>query len=506
MRVPIFTKLFISLFMTSILLVIGMTFSVSYSFKSGFQEYLNQQEKEQVEQLASLLSGYYSANVGWQELQEQPEIWGDLFVKLGVPFPKNSAAPERHFKPNIDLGGPDSGLERGPNRGPDRGPDPHDLPPRDAAMSEEFGPISHRLFLEDDNHHWIAGVYFSDSKESSVEWFREPIKQGKQIVGWLVLKQKNQLSGPLVGQFYAQQQHNLIWIIGLAGLASLLVALGLVRHFLSPLKRLQQGANALSEGDYSFTFESSSNDEFGELANRFQYLAGSLKRQKDSREQWLVDISHELRTPIAVLRSELEAIQDGIRKPEMTRMDSMHHQVMGLRRLVDDLYLLSKTDAGVYQLDVRRLDIVALLQSVANRFEHRMAQKGLRLERLISEPIFIKGDEKTLEQLCVNLLENSLRYTDAPGTIKLSVLEQNDDLVLLFEDSAPSVDDAHLGKLFVRLYRVDQSRSRSHGGSGLGLSICHNIVMMHGGSIVAKRSELGGLVIEVRLKREMSNG
>lgn len=500
MRIPIFTKLFISLFMTSILLVVGMTFFVSYSFKSGFQEYLNQQEKEQVERLSGLLSGYYSKDLGWQELKVQPEIWDDLFVKLHSPLSSKGAMPEHHLKPNIGFDGSSS------ERGPIRGPEHHEPPPRGEGSSEEFGPISHRLFLEDAQHHWVAGVYFSGQQDSREEWFKEPIKQGGQIIGWLVLKQKDQLSGPLVGQFYAQQQNNLVWIIGLAGLASLLVALGLVRHFLLPLKRLQQGANALSEGDYSFTFESSSNDEFGELAHRFQDLASSLKRQKDSREQWLVDISHELRTPISVLRSELEAIQDGIRQPEMARMDSMHQQVMGLRRLVNDLYLLSKTDAGVYQLDVRRLDIIALVQCVANRFEHRVAQKGLHLELLMSEPIYLKGDEKTLEQLCVNLLENSLRYTDAPGTIKLSAAEEEGEVVVRFEDSSPSVEEAHLDKLFGRLYRVDQSRSRSHGGSGLGLSICHNIVMMHSGSIVAKRSELGGLVIEVRLKRDMSNG
>ncbi|REG82383.1 ATP-binding protein [Marinomonas pollencensis] len=499
MRVPIFTKLFISLFMTSILLVIGMTFFVSYSFKSGFQEYLNQQEKKEVGRLANLLSGYYSADDGWQTLRMQPEIWAEMFVKIGMPFPGEHSAPERHPSPNIELG-------PGPDRGPEHGRERHEFPPRNAAVAEEFGPISHRLFLENKDHQWVAGVYFPDQEETSVEWFREPIKQSGKVVGWIVLKQKDQLSGPLVGQFYAQQQSNLIWIIGLAGLASLIVALGLVRHFLLPLKRLQKGANALSEGDYSFTFEGGSNDEFGELANRFQYLAGSLKRQKESREQWLVDISHELRTPIAVLRSELEAIQDGIRKPEMKRMDSMHHQVMGLRRLVDDLYLLSKTDAGGYQLDVRRLDIIALVQSVANRFEHRIEQKGLVLTRALSAPVFIMGDEKTLEQLCVNLFENSLRYTDAPGTIKLAAQADKDDVVLLFEDSSPGVEEVHLDKLFARLYRVDQSRSRSHGGSGLGLSICQNIVMMHGGSIVAKRSELGGLVIEVRLKREINNG
>jgi two-component system sensor histidine kinase BaeS len=209
-----------------------------------------------------------------------------------------------------------------------------------------------------------------------------------------------------------------------------------------------------------------------------------------------------------VLRSELEAIQDGIRQPEPQRIDSMHHQVMGLRRLVDDLYVLSKTDSGVYQMDVQPLDLIVLLQRVVSQFEPRGAEKGLEIElHQANSPLIIKGDEKTLEQLFVNLLENSLRYTDAPGRILLSVVEEeNSDeknsLIIRVEDSSPSVSEEHLPNLFRRLYRVDQSRSRQYGGSGLGLSICRNIAMMHGGHISAKASALGGLAIEIRLTRE----
>mgnify|MGYP002515198109 CR=1 FL=1 len=495
MRVPIFTKLFISLFTTSLFLVVGMTFFVSYSFKSGFQEYLNQQEKKEAEQIIPVIREYYSSKYGWERVKEQPELWMEVFIKLNLPFPRHD------------------GMRLGPRMGP--GSDINlraDVEPnfrlgddyrrQDKTMLEEFGPISHRLYLENEHHRWVVGAKPPINHDVDTDWLRLPIKVNEKTVGWLVLRQKNLLDGPLVLQFYAQQQSNLFWIICLAGLASLLVALGLVRHFLSPLKRLQRGANALSEGNYGFTFEGNSNDEFGELASRFQYLAGSLQRQKDSREQWLVDISHELRTPIAVLRSELEAIQDGIRKPEMKRMDSMHQQVMGLRRLVDDLYLLSKTDSGVYQLDLQAFDIVTLVQCVTSRFEHRAEQKGLSLTMDVPASVIIQGDAKTLEQLCVNLLENSIRYTDAPGCIKISILEEKGSVVLRFVDSSPSVAPEHLPKLFGRLYRVDQSRSRSFGGSGLGLSICQNIVMMHGGSVVAEASELGGLAINVRLKRE----
>lgn len=491
MRVPIFTKLFISLFVTSIVLVISMAFLVSLSFKSGFQEYLNQQEKAQVAQLVPTFADYYSDHNGWQGLREHPERWGNIIGVDGVPFPigrdnhvssfhQNSSFPPHLYRP-------ESGYLPQASQG--------------LSMPEELSPISHRIHLENQQQKWVVGATPMTQNQEETGWLKEPIIVNSETVGWLVLQQKKMLSGLLVERFYGQQRNNLYWIIGLAGLASFAVALCLVRIFLSPLKRLKEGAVLLSNGHYDVEFQSRSNDEFGELSDSFQYLVGSLKQQKENREQWLVDISHELRTPIAVLRSELEAIQDGIRQPKMEHMDSMHYQVMGLRRLVDDLYLLSKTDSGVYQIDTQTLDIVQLVKRVAMKFEHRVEQNGLELAFIKPDNSFyIKGDEKTLEQLFTNLLENSLRYTDAPGWIQISVIEAEKEHVLRIEDSYPSVSEEHLPNLFKRLYRVDKSRSRQYGGSGLGLSICRNIIMMHGGEISANKSKLGGLAIDIRLK------
>ncbi|RBP79437.1 HAMP domain-containing protein [Marinomonas rhizomae] len=510
MRIPIVTKLFISLFVTSVLLVTGMAFLVSHSFKTGFQNYLNQQEEKQVVELASDIAEYYSNEYGWRILRDRPEIWEEMFADPNRPLPPHQQAPipefgrfepppQGHQRPIPEFGRFEPSPQ-GPQR-PGQGPFP---PPQgDSGMPEELSPLSHRIYLADEQRNWIVGAAPQLQKKATSELLNVPIKVNSKTVGWLVLEQKSLLSGPLVAQFYEQQQSNLFWIIGLAGLASLIVALFLVRYFLAPLKRLKQGANALSEGDYDFSFGSLSNDEFGELSDSFQSLSRSLKKQKESREQWLVDISHELRTPIAVLRSELEAIQDGIRKPEEQRINSMHHQVMGLRRLVDDLYLLSKTDSGVYQMDVQQLDISVLTQRVIHQFESRVIEKGLGIELIKPDhAVFIKGDEKTLEQLYVNLLENSLRYTDAPGQILISIIELENNLILRVEDSSPSVSEKHLPNLFRRLYRVDKSRSRQYGGSGLGLSICRNIVIMHGGNILARPSALGGLMIEIRLIRE----
>jgi two-component system sensor histidine kinase BaeS len=468
-RIPIFTKLFISLFVTSVLLIIGMTLLVSYNFKTGFQEYQNQVEEQQVVKLASLISESYSPIDGWNLIRRRPELLADAFTQLGMP-PPLPARPEHDLQINMKL--------------------------------EWLSPVSQRVFIVDLNKNLVIGHQSPDIAADQLITRELPIYSGTELVGWIVLQQRSYLDGPIIERFYEQQQTNLFWIVALAGLASFFVALLLVGRFLSPLKHLKLGANSLSQGNYDYQFQTHGNDEFGELASSFQYLAKSLKTNKSTRQQWITDISHELRTPISVLRSELEAIQDGIRQPSEHNINSMHHQVMGLGRLIDDLYQLSKSDSGAYQLDIVTVPLHPLLHRVVSRFEYQANEKGIDIELLAdnNNTHFISGDENTLEQLWGNILENSLRYTDAPGIIRWSTEAKGQHIVIRCEDSSPSVDDIHLPKLFDRLYRVDKSRSRLFGGSGLGLSICKNIVTMHNGEILAKRSDLGGLMIEITLK------
>ena len=275
----------------------------------------------------------------------------------------------------------------------------------------------------------------------------------------------------------------------------------MVRHFLNPLKNLNLAAKALSNGNFDYQIKVRGKDELAELSLAFNLLTKTLKSQKLSREQWLADISHELRTPIAVLLSEIEAIEDGIRQPEPRYIRSLHEQVITLTRLVDDLYALSMSDSGVLVDTSQTVDLTNILNNISNQNEVRLADKNISINRLYNrnQAVLMLGDAKSLAQLVSNIIENSYRYTDAGGEIQLALSKQEHAIVLTIDDSAPGVPDNALPKLFERLYRVDKSRSRAHGGSGLGLSICQNIVQMHGGQIQAQHSPLGGLQIAISL-------
>ena len=181
---------------------------------------------------------------------------------------------------------------------------------------------------------------------------------------------------------------------------------------------------------------------------------------------------------------------------------SLHGEVIGLGKLVDDLYELALSDLGALEHKRERLDLAELLDEVADGFRRRFEKKSLRLDNDAHGPMWMCGDPQRLRQLLANLLENSRRYTDSGGRLRITTERSAGHYRLRFEDTAPAVSDTDLPRLFERLYRVDKSRSRSLGGAGLGLSICYNIVTAHDGRIRAEHSPLGGLAIVVELPAE----
>ena len=464
MRLTIFHKLFFSLLLTSTVMVAGIALLINHSFQSGLQTYLNQREVEKLKVVALQVSQYYSTQDGWKIIKEQPYLWEDLIKQIGEP------PPERK-RPRIER-----------------------------FMSGRLMLLHDRIHLLDENGQPVFN-YPNMHKYTDPKFIKVPITSNNKTVGWISIKLKQTITGALAESFFKQQLNNFYLIAALGALFSFVVAGLLVRHFLKPLKNLHSGAKALQNGDFQQQFPVQGNDELAELLQTFNSLTKTLKQQKQAREQWLADISHELRTPIAVLISEIEAIEDGIRKPEPKYIKSLHNQVTNLRYLVDDLYQLSLSDSGVNIDRSQSVDLSQLLDMAADQNEARLAEKNIQLKRSYKSmtPVMLRADPKSLTQLISNIFENSYRYTDAGGLVQLSLRQNPQTVELIFEDSAPAVPDESLDKLFNRLYRVDKSRSRANGGSGLGLSICQNIVNAHDGEIVAAHSPLGGLQINISL-------
>ncbi len=469
-------KLFLTFLVTTLLIVLGMYVFMHWSLDRGFTEFVETRQQEQVTNLIEGLTESYTSNQGWGALIGDKQKWIDLLWQSN---------PHGHHRPPL-------WLKQSPAEANDVWPPTVIEPP----VNRRFIPLELRAMLLNADKTIIFG-----RKEAFQQLSLQPIRYQEKIVGFLGL-----LPGKTVNQvseirFMERQSEAFIWIALLmivlsAGLAGLLAyTLG------RPLKRITTAAKALAVGHYDSRLPVESNDELGQLALNFNDMAAAWEQSEQARRRWVADISHELRTPLAVLRGELEALQDGIRPLTKEAIDSLFGDVMRLNRLTDDLYQLSLSDQGALSYRKVQLDPVALLKEdlVALNPEFQNKQMAIKWINNLTDSISIYADPDRLSQLYRNLLTNSVNYTDSKGQLIITVFRESDKLVLNFSDSKPGVPEHELPKLFDRFYRVESSRNRHHGGAGLGLAICSNIIEAHNGTIQAQSSPLNGLSIRIEL-------
>ena len=291
------------------------------------------------------------------------------------------------------------------------------------------------------------------------------------------------------------------WVIGISLLlVTVLLAWLVSRALRQRLAKLAAATHRLAAGDYGTRIERTSDDELDALVNDFNRMAQALDDTERNRRAFIADISHELRTPLAVVRAELEAIEDGIRPLDRANLVGLQGEIRQLGKLIDDLHDLSMTQSGGLAYRFAPLDLAALLRSELNGMRVRFANAGLALEEdLPATPLQVSGDERRLQQVLANLLENALRYTHAGGRVLVQAAHVPAGVQLIVEDTAPGVPADKCALLFERFYRVESSRNRASGGSGLGLAISHNIILAHHGVIHAEPSPLGGLRVVITL-------
>jgi two-component system sensor histidine kinase BaeS len=486
----IFAAFLLTCFMVVVLMIGGMRYIVS----RNFADYVNQTALDRLDALVDALSAEYQRNQGWQHLKDRPDLWRDIL---------RSVAPWREFDrrllPQTDepVGPPVPGThavhEENPPEAEDSG-----LPlEKSAARLRRRLPRGLSLF--DDQKRHIAGWPLRGTPDS---YSLREITDNDRIVGWLGLYKRESLSNPLVVSFIKAQSLAFYTIGGGILLLAAIVSFLLSKHLLAPIRQLTAGTRALTAFEFDAKIDVRSKDELGQLAADFNRMADTLKNFENMRRQWIADISHELRTPLAILKGEIEALQDGVRHPTEDNLTSLQSEVNHLSKLVEDLHLLSLADTK--NLLTRKEDIAPfdILQQVITHYKSRLASRKIDVHLELktgSSAVTLKGDADRLAQLFINLLENTLRYTDSPGVLKIKALRTDSRLTISFEDSGPGVPPEAIDRLFDRLYRVDTSRSRELGGSGLGLAICKQIVEAHGGTIQAANAMSGGLQIRIEL-------
>ena len=472
MKIGITYRLFLALLAAALLSIATMLLIMHWNIDRGFLRYVNELDQIRQNRMVEKLAQTYATEGSWDSLRREPHRWRAMTV--------DSRPEDDHAMPP-----PPHEAHRHGDAPPEMGP-----PRRPTGRRFEA-----RVFLLDADKNPVSGPPGGSEK---VEL--KPVLHQGQVVGYLGLLPRKQLSDESQLRFLKQQKLTLAMIAGFVVLVAAGLSLPLANRLLRPVRSLAAATNRLAAGDFAIRVPVTSSDEMGHLARDFNALALTLEKNEQARRQWVADISHELRTPLAILRGEIESIQDGIRQPDAGSIGSLHGEVLRLTRLVDDLYQLSLSDLGALTYRKEELDPVQLLRSIIAPYYAEFAAKGIALEAAIPDcRSMMFGDPERLRQLFSNLLDNALKYTDGGGRLDIRLACSGGQVTIDFQDTAPGIPADELEKIFDRLYRVEASRNRGQGGAGLGLAICRNIAEAHEGRISAHPSPTGGLWISVSL-------
>lgn len=468
MRMNLTVKFFLAFLLTCVTIVIIMITVMDLFANRNFSEYIHKIELTRLNELSSQLSAEYQKDQGWESLRNSPDRWKELL------------RPHR-YRPDLFK--------------------PPPMPPGlGSYMSKPPVPppfwIGHRLTLFDSLKQPVIGGSIATGG-----LILEEITVDGKTVGWLGLKKEDRFSDPLDIAFITQQSQAFYTVGAIMLVLAAALAFLLSRHLLAPVQQLIRGTRALTSRRFGTRIMVKTSDELGQLAADFNQMAKTLEKYEQMRRQWISDIAHELRTPLSILQGEVEALQDGVRDVNQQALDSLHAEIAHMGTIVNDLHDLSMLESTAFQLKREPLNLVEMVRACLQKFQPRFIEKGIAIVNQIgdAEDISISGDRGRLMQVFFNLLENTLRYTEAPGTLTVSLLCTDAEGMLRFTDTKPGVPPEALEFLFERLYRVDPSRSRSQGGSGLGLAICKSIVEAHGGTIGAQNSRSGGIEVTIVL-------
>lgn len=270
----------------------------------------------------------------------------------------------------------------------------------------------------------------------------------------------------------------------LAGAIAILLAFFLSRRILSPVKALTTATRQFGKGDFSRRVTYEGKGELGELSSSFNSMADNLERTQRLRRNMVADVAHELRTPLSNLKGYLEAISDGVVQPDEATIHSLNEEASSLSRLVEDLQELSLADAGELKITVQPEDICRLIKETVTALKPKATAKGLTLTADLPDSISpVNIDNHRIRQVLNNLVDNAVAHTGRDGKINVIAREQGNMVYVSVSDTGEGIPPEDLPMIFERFYRVDKSRTRSTGGSGLGLTITKRLVEAHGGTI-----------------------
>jgi len=366
---------------------------------------------------------------------------------------------------------------------------------------EQWGSLyDHRIILTDS-----SGIVVADSDNKLLgQSYHPEMAQGQlPMPGGMIPGMKGGLNGrlyispessaifPSTANLIQAISRYLIWGALLAIGIALLITYFLSRRISAPIKVLATTARKLGQGDLSQRVSVKEKGEIGELAQSFNSMGSELEKAEKLRRNMVADTAHELRTPLTNIRGYLEALQDGLKEPNADMIRSIDEEAAILLRLVNDLQELSLAEAGELKLNFQPENVAGVVEQAVAAARAPAAKKQVTLTSQVTSTLpTVNIDRQRIGQVLRNLLDNAIAHTQAGGSIMVAAEQQASGVKISVSDTGEGIPPEDLPNIFERFYRVDKSRTRASGGSGLGLTITKRLVEAHGGTIEVQ-SEAG---------------
>ena len=335
---------------------------------------------------------------------------------------------------------------------------------------------------------WVATRFTTPAAYNRHLQFMENQMMGGSMMG------QGQGRGPqggMLSDFYENFQtsfnESLFIAFAAASVVGLIASYVLSRGVIAPVQTMQDASRRIADGHYDERVNAQGTDELGQLAASFNQMASQLEQVESMRRRLIGDVAHELRTPLTAIKGSAEGLMDGVLPANNETYQQIHNEAERLNKLVSDLQELSRVESRAIELDIRPVDVNRLLETVAKRMKFQFDEKRVTLNvSLPQHPILVRADEDRTLQVLTNLLANALHYTPADGVVSTTVERDAGLVTFTVRDSGIGIPAEHLAHIFDRFYRVDKSRARAHGGSGIGLTISKHLVEAQGGQIRAE--------------------
>ncbi len=454
-------KLFAIFVLSNVLVIVSMWQVFQWSFDKGFVSYATERDTAFIQQMSTRTASLYEDYHSWNFLVHESNLEREWRAYKLKHMKEYTAPPET---PNLDL-----------------------------IYPSQYYRTRFLLFNEDQKA--IIG------KGHFKKVITEPVVVNDTIVGYVGLKSMRELVQDQTLRFLRQQGEAFLLISAFMLIIAALLTWPLAQWLSTPICYMRRATRKLAAGDFDARLKIKGHDELSDLGRDFNHLAKTLDKTRKARKRWVADTAHELRTPVAILRGEIEAMQDGIIKVTPESLNSLLQETIHMCRIIDDLNQLSMHDMGSLSYQMEPADIDEVLEDTVQSMTRTFNDANIKLKLNINKKADyeLMADTDRLFQLFSNLMNNSLKYTDAPGSLTITLTKVADVIEVCFEDSSPGVNEEDKERIFEQFYRVENSRNRETGGRGLGLAICKQIIDGHNGNMLAYHSPQGGLGIRITL-------